>query len=212
MATGDSQGGATVGRRNAHGRIKRTQGAVQGRAIRVLAGRSVRVNYPGRSADFVVRLSDTGEYVLVESKNSPRASRSTSKNVPLVGAIGAAQRKGARKSLPADDPLAPERTRWLADAVGGGSRLAELLKVSPSQTSRWASGEERPGATAAPLLIDLEHVLARVRLVWAEPSATVWMTSANAHLGGSRPIDVLRLQGVGPVLEALDAGAWGGAA
>jgi hypothetical protein len=125
---------------------------------------------------------------------------------------GTTTRKAPKKALPCDDPLAPERTRWLSDAVGGGRRLAELLQVSPSQTSRWATGEERPSARTAPLLIDLEHVLARVRLVWAEPAAASWMTSANAHLGGARPIDVLSTRGVGPVLDALDAGAWGGAA
>lgn len=118
----------------------------------------------------------------------------------------------ARRSIPADDPLAAERTRWLAGVVGGGRALAGMLGVSPSQTSRWASGLERPGTVAAPLLIDLEHVLARVRLVWAEPAATTWMTSTNAHLGGARPVDVLRLRGPGPVLEALDAGTWGSAA
>jgi len=62
------------------------------------------------------------------------------------------------------------------------------------------------------MLIDLEHVLARARLVWAEPAASVWLTSANAHLQGARPVDVLRLQGPGLVLEALDAAAWGSAA
>lgn len=117
-----------------------------------------------------------------------------------------------RRGLAADDPLAPQRTRWLSDAMGGSGALAGMLGVSASQTSRWASGAERPGAAAAPLLIDLEHVLARTRLVWAEPAATVWLTSANAHLGGARPVEVLRLQGPGPVLEALDAAAWGAAA
>lgn len=62
------------------------------------------------------------------------------------------------------------------------------------------------------MLIDLEHVLARVRLVWAGPAAVTWMTSANTHLGGARPSDVLTLRGPGPVLEALDAETWGGAA
>ncbi len=42
--------------------------------------------------------------------------------------------------------------------------------------------------------------------------ATTWMSSANAHLDGARPIDVLALGGPGPALEALDAGARGGAA
>ena len=120
--------------------------------------------------------------------------------------------RGQGRSTAADDPLAPARTRWLADVVGGGARLAELLGVSASQTSRWAAGQERPGIRVAPLLIDLEHVLARARLVWAEPAASTWMVSVNAHLGGARPVDVLRLSGPGPVLDALDAGVWGGAA
>jgi hypothetical protein len=123
-----------------------------------------------------------------------------------------AARSGRARSVPADDPLAPSRTRWLIDVVGGGAKLAEWLGVSASQTSRWASGDEMPGVLVAPLLIDLEHILARARLVWAEPAATTWMVSANAHLGGARPVGPLLLQGAGPVLDALDAGAWGGAA
>lgn len=112
----------------------------------------------------------------------------------------------------AGDPLAPARTAWLAEVVGGRATLARWLGVSPSQTTRWASGQERPGVTAAPLLIDLEHVLARVRLVWGEPAATVWMDSANAHLNGAKPVDVMRAEGVGRVLRALDADTWGSGA
>jgi hypothetical protein len=127
-------------------------------------------------------------------------------------AVLAQSSSGRRRSIPADDPLAPERTRWLADVIGGTGRLASMLAVSASQTSRWSRGEERPSADVAPLLIDLEHVLARVGLVWPGASAGAWMTGANAYLEGARPIDVLRLSGPGPVLEALDAQAWGGAA
>jgi hypothetical protein len=156
-----------------------------------------------------------------------RSTKAAAKKVPAASGLAQTARAAKRapvksatakrarpqqRALPGDDPLAPERTRWLADAVGGSGALADMLGVSRSQTTRWASGEERPGAESAPLLIDLEHVLARVRLVWAEPAATTWMISANAHLSGARPVDVLRLQGPGPVLEALDAGAWGGAA
>lgn len=160
----------------------------------------------------------SGETVV--SKPNGRVVGATSRKIAV--ASGTSRKAPASSSQPpagrtsrgraADDPLAAERTRWLAEVVGGGKALAQLLGVSPSQTSRWAKGEERPGAVAAPLLIDLEHVLARVRLVWAEPAATTWMASANAHLAGARPVDVLRLQGVGPVLDALDAAMWGGAA
>lgn len=161
-------------------------------AVRSSDGRFV----PKPSASFLAATAD-------EMSERAAGKRATVQQVPV--------RAGSR-SKAADDPLAPERTRWLADVVGGGARLAELLGVSASQTSRWAAGQERPGIRVAPLLIDLEHVLARVRLVWAEPAATTWMTSANAHLGGARPVDVLRLHGPGPVLDALDVGAWGGAA
>lgn len=133
-----------------------------------------------------------------------RASRSSSAVKTSVGSAVTRTARNAKVSAPstvlspsrstsgraADDPLAAERTRWLADAVGGGKALAQMLGVSASQTSRWAKGEERPGPVTAPLLIDLEHVLARVRLVWAEPAATTWMVSANAHLSGARPVDV----------------------
>lgn len=132
------------------------------------------------------------------------------RTVRKVQAKAAPAKRGAAR--PADDPLAPERTRYVVQLLGSGQKLAGLMGVSPSQPSRWASGDERPSMAVAPLLIDLEHVLARVRLVWSGKSAVIWLESANAYLGGARPIDVLRLQGPGPVLEALDAASWGGAA
>jgi hypothetical protein len=67
-------------------------------------------------------------------------------------------RKPARAA--ADDPLAPSRVRYLADVIGG-AQFATVVGVNRSQPSRWMTGEERPRPTAAPLLIDLEHVIAR---------------------------------------------------
>ncbi|NDV09191.1 DUF2384 domain-containing protein [Rhodococcus sp. IEGM 248] len=113
--------------------------------------------------------------------------------------------------MAADDPLSAERVRYLTGAFGG-TRLAAIVGVNRSQPSRWIKGQERPGPAAAPLLIDLEHVLARARLVWGETAAHTWLESANAYLDGARPLDVLQLSGPAPVLEALDAEAWGGAA
>ncbi len=65
------------------------------------------------------------------------------------------------------------------------------------------------GPVAAPILVDLEHVLARARLVWGETAAVTWLESANSHLDGARPIDVLQLAGPSSVLDALDAETWG---
>ncbi|KMO82533.1 MbcA/ParS/Xre antitoxin family protein [Mycolicibacterium chlorophenolicum] len=113
--------------------------------------------------------------------------------------------------IAADDPLSLHRVEYLS-SVFSRAQLARWIGVSPSQTSRWASGQERPGPAAAPALIDLEHVYSRARLVWGGDTARVWLESPNVFLSGARPLDVLLTDGVAPVLEALDAEMWGGAA
>lgn len=129
---------------------------------------------------------------------------------PRPGAVAApAGRK--RRASAADDPLSSHRVRYLVDAFGGRT-VAAFVGVNASQPTRWAAGDERPGPAAAPLLIDLEHVLAKARLVWGEQAAQQWLVSSNSYLGGARPMDALRLQGPGAVLDALDGETWGGAA
>ncbi|MGB7236678.1 MAG: condensation domain-containing protein [Rhodococcus sp. (in: high G+C Gram-positive bacteria)] len=115
------------------------------------------------------------------------------------------------RSKTADDPLSDNRIRYLSDAFSGRT-LAAFAGVSTSQLARWAMGKERPGPLIAPLLIDLEHVLAKARLVWGEEAAQRWFISSNAHLGGARPLDALRVEGSATVLNALDGETWGGAA
>ncbi len=117
----------------------------------------------------------------------------------------------AAARVAADDPLSTHRVEYLA-TIFTRAQLARWIGVSASQTSRWATGEERPGPTAAPALIDLEHVYSRARLVWGEETARIWLESANAFLSGARPLDVLLTDGPARVLEALDAEMWGGAA
>jgi len=117
----------------------------------------------------------------------------------------AAGRAGAR-STAADDPLAASRVRVLVDAFGG-AQLAKLIGVSASQPTRWVKGQERPGIAAAPLLIDLEHVLAKARLIWGEEAAKLWLCSANSYLEGAaagrasspRPLGGARCPGGGNV-------------
>jgi hypothetical protein len=113
------------------------------------------------------------------------------------------------RATAADDPLSASRVRVLVDAFGGKA-LAAIVKVSASQPTRWARGDERPGPRAAPFLIDLEHVLARARLVWGSDAAITWMSSPNTLLEGARPLDVLQSRGPSSVLDALDAETWGG--
>ena len=124
-----------------------------------------------------------------------------------LSAVGAAR----SSRVAADDPLSEHRVLYLTN-VFTRAELAKMIGVSPSQTSRWASGQERPGPAAAPALIDLEHVYSRARLVWGGDAARIWMESSNAFLGGARPVDVLLTEGPARVLQALDAEMWGGAA
>jgi uncharacterized protein (DUF2384 family) len=137
------------------------------------------------------------------------AVRAPAKRAPTAKAAAAGTARRGR--VAADDPLSEQRVLYLTN-VFSRAQLAKLIGVSPSQTSRWASGEERPGPAAAPALIDLEHVYSRARLVWGGDSARIWMESANTFLGGARPLDVLLTEGAARVLQTLDAEMWGGAA
>lgn len=149
----------------------------------------------------------TKKTAVAKSASKKAAVRTPVKRAPTRAVVGAA--RTAR--VAADDPLSEQRVLFLVN-VFSRAQLAKWIGVSPSQTSRWASGEERPGPAAAPALIDLEHVYSRARLVWGGGSARIWMESANAFLGGARPLDVLLTDGAARVLQALDAEMWGGAA
>lgn len=146
---------------------------------------------------------------VAKSAAKKTAVRTPGKRAPARKAPPARTARATR--VAADDPLAEQRVLFLA-SVFSRAQLAQWIGVSPSQTSRWASGEERPGPAAAPALIDLEHVYSRARLVWGGDSARIWLESANAFLEGARPLDVLLTDGAPRVLQALDAEMWGGAA
>lgn len=99
-----------------------------------------------------------------------------------------------------------ERTGYLVDSLGGGTRLAGLLGVSKSQPTRWRKGEEQPSPAKALQILDLDHVVARASLLWGSPDVvTDWLEGPNQLLEGARPIDVLQIRGVTEVLAALEA-------
>jgi len=103
-----------------------------------------------------------------------------------------------------------QRTRFVTEVAGGTRRAADLLDVAASQPSRWMSGESVPGPEHARMLVDLDHVLAHALLVWADASvARDWLTTANAHLDGLRPLAWMQLHGSTGVVETLRAEAAG---
>lgn len=86
----------------------------------------------------------------------------------------------------------------------GNNWVAAALNVSPSQPSRWRQGKEGINADNQRLVLDLDYVMARLSRLFPPEHVEIWLTSHNAHLG-ARPIDVLRMRGAGPVVEAIDA-------
>lgn len=57
---------------------------------------------------------------------------------------------------------------------------------------------------------DVEAVQERLSALWTDPAIDVWLTSANAHLDGARPVDVLALNGLEAVMEAIEIEVAGG--
>lgn len=98
-----------------------------------------------------------------------------------------------------------ERAQFLIDTVGGVNKLAKTLGVSPSQPSRWRSGQEVPSPAIAAKLLDLDHVVALAVQSWHPAIVMDWMTTANGFLQGARPIDVLLQRGSAEVIDALKA-------
>lgn len=126
-----------------------------------------------------------------------RRSASPARSAPTVRAEG--------------DPLSPTRIKYLSKQFGR-SNLADMIGVRPAHLTRWPAGYETPSPAVAVLLIDLDHIFARARLIWGADAAKTWITSANSFLGGATPAAVLRQYGCSRVLEALNAEKWGSSA
>ena len=127
---------------------------------------------------------------------SPAAATPTPRRKPVSG-----------KPLPTW--RSAERAQFLIDTVGGVNQLAKTLGVSPSQPSRWKSGQEVPSPDVAAKLLDLDHVIALAMQTWHPAVVMDWMTAGNGFLEGARPIDVLLQRGSAEVIDALKAGLSG---
>lgn len=114
-----------------------------------------------------------------------------------------------RVILPDTGWLARQRAAFVVGHLGGARATARLLGVAPSQPSRWAAGKSVPTGAHARIIADLDHVLAVALQVWDEAVVSDWLSTANNHLDGARPIDVVRQRGSGEVVDALRAEAAG---
>lgn len=154
---------------------------------------------------------------------APAVNESAASQGPLpakrVRKVAAASRGGATierqdvgalaRATKASLAWAPQTRAKLVVGVLGNKRTAELLNVSQSQPSRWTTGEETPGAAVAPLLVALDHVIARLLIIWDKTLVFDWLTGPNSYLDGARPIDVITARGTTEVIEAIEAEASG---
>lgn len=83
--------------------------------------------------------------------------------------------------------------------------IAQAVGVARSQPTRWLSNEETPSPQSQARLADLYNVAAQFQMVWPAAMLPQWFESANAHLAGRKPIEVFRLEGGAPLLQALRA-------
>lgn len=88
--------------------------------------------------------------------------------------------------------------------AAGGELKASML-VDQAVTRR--QGDEQTALET--FAAEARGVLSGVTEFWSFDAAISWLTSPNALLNGSRPMEVLVLQGSGPVVDASYATQWG---
>lgn len=106
---------------------------------------------------------------------------------------------------PAQAPnvLSKAKVRYLADALGGQSEVARILRVDRSRITRWLA-DEIPDPQNQARLDALEFVISRLLQHFHPETARKWLLGFNAHLGNRRPIDLIGQNRVAEVIAALE--------
>ncbi|GEM_PF-1294163 len=138
----------------------------------------------------------------VAATRTVAATKAARHQVKPVRATPGASAGGPARVGPAWQPS--RRAEFLVDTLGN-KLIASLLRVAESQPSRWRRAEEVPSPRVAPILVDLDHIVGRLLLIWDKSVIGDWLTGANAFLDGARPIDVLVSRGSTEVIEAIEA-------
>lgn len=94
-------------------------------------------------------------------------------------------------------------THRLINALGNNA-VAALLGVSKDRPGRWVSGKDSPNEENRAQLADLDALVGHLHSAFTPAQARLWLEGQDPHLG-ARPIDVYRLEGAAPVLEAIRA-------
>ena len=104
---------------------------------------------------------------------------------------------------PAASPLSKAKLRHVAEALGGQSEVARVLRVDRSRVTRWLS-DETPDPQNQAKLDALEFVISRLLQHFYPETARKWLLGVNAHLGNRRPIDLIGQNRVAEVIAAIE--------
>jgi hypothetical protein len=104
---------------------------------------------------------------------------------------------------PASNPLSKAKLRHVADALGGQSEVARILRVDRSRVTRWMA-DEMPDPQNQAKLDALEFVISRLLQHFYPETARKWLLGINAHLGNRRPIDLIGQNRVAEVIAAIE--------
>lgn len=94
-------------------------------------------------------------------------------------------------------------TQRLVNALGNNA-VAALLGVNKDRPGRWVSGQDAPNEENRAQLADLDALVGHLHSAFTPAQARLWLEGQDPHLG-ARPIDVYRLEGAAPVIEAIRA-------
>lgn len=105
------------------------------------------------------------------------------------------------KDIPDYGPRAV--TQRLVKALGNNA-VAALLGVNKDRPGRWVSGQDAPNEENRSQLTDLDALVGFLQSAFTPSQARLWLEGQDPYLG-ARPIDVYRLEGAAPVIEAIRA-------
>jgi len=94
--------------------------------------------------------------------------------------------------------------------VLGVRPVAALLGTDASNLSKALAGKRDLSPEIARRALELDHVLARALQIMEPQTVIDWLEGTEPTFGCARPIDVLAMQGSGPLLAVLDRVASGG--